>query len=165
MNRLIIIALLLVPGWADAQASAGWFSTQIEMGRGEAGEFGAPRLSQTLGWYLNDDRSGSTVGLRLLGENNGGMAHAGGGPWYGYAFRLGSLVLAPTVGISYVRGWSTEPRVTGGLHAAEGYAALDVRFELGRLLLNARAAALRGFASRAGAFARGEAGLGVGIAF
>lgn len=163
MRALMLMMVLLTPAWG--QAAEGWFSTQVELGRGETGDIGAPRLSQTLGWYLNPDRSGSTFGLRLLGENNGGMAHAGGGPWYGYAIRLSSLVLAPTVGVSYVRGWSTESRVEGGLNAAEAYAAMDVRLEFGRLLINARAAALRGFASRAGAFARAEAGLGLGVAF
>lgn len=166
MIRLLFTLGLLLPANALAEPTNAWFTTQIEAGRSmPVGRLGAPRLTQTLGWYLNADRSGSTVGLRLLGENNGGLGTVGGGGWYGYALRLGAFVIAPTVGASYLRIWSTEPRVVGGLNAAEGYAAVDVRVELGRLILNVRPAAMRGSVSRAGTDARFEAGLGVGLAF
>lgn len=166
MIRLILTLSMLWPTTALAEPANAWFTTQVEAGRSlEAGRLGAPRLTQTLGWYLNVDRSGSTVGLRLLGENNGGLGTVGGGGWYGYALRLGGLVIAPTVGLSYLRIWSTEANVVGGLNAAEAYAAVDLRLELGRLILNVRPAAVRGQASRASADARFEAGLGLGLAF
>ena len=166
MIRLLLAIAFCAPAVAVAEPSTAWMTTQIEAGRAlTPGRVGAPRLTQTLGWYLNPDQRGSTVGLRLLGENNSGLGTVGGGLWYGYVLRLGSFAIAPTVGASYLRIWSTEPRITGGLNGAEAYAAVDVRLELGRLILSARPASMRGSATRAGMSARFEAGLGVGLMF
>lgn len=167
MRFTLLVSLLLAPAAVDAApATSAWMTTSVEAGRALGpGEIGAPRLAQSIGWYFGDDRDGMTAGLRLLGENNSGMARAGGGPWFGYTLRLGGLALGPTIGLSYVRSWSTEPGVVGGLHGVEGYAAIDLRLDFGPLIVAVRPASVRGFATRGFADLRGEAGLGVGLAF
>lgn len=164
--RLAMLILLCWPAFAQAEPTSAWMTTSVEAGRPFGpGALGAPRLAQSIGWYFGADRDGLTAGLRLAGEENSGMARAGGGPWVGYTVRLGGLALGPTVGASYIRSWSTEPGVMGGLHGVEGYAAVDLRLDFGALIVTARPFSLRGFATPEFATVRGEAGLGVGLTF
>lgn len=167
IRSLLLLGLLCAPFAARGAPTGAWMTTTLEAGRamGPGAEIGAPRIAQAIGWYFGDDRDGLTTGLRLLGENNSGLARAGGGPWVGYTLRLGGLALGPTVGVSYVRTWATEPGVTGGLNGVEGYAAVDLRFDLGPLLIALRPASIRGLATRGFADLRMEAGAGVGLAF